>query len=117
MQEKSQFSREYGIFLRRLRAARERAGFSQEQLALTLSHTQSTISKMERGERRVDAVVSDMCCTWNPQLGFHAKTRKRFRRSQLALVSTRCLSILRSATSVRLPAVSTAPVGQFGFGT
>ena len=62
MQEKSQFSREYGIFLRRLRTARERAGVTQEQLALTLSQTQSTISKMERGERRVDAVELYRIC-------------------------------------------------------
>ena len=62
VQEKSQFSREYGIFLRRLKTSRERAGVTQEQLAVKLSQTQSTISKMERGERRVDVVELYRIC-------------------------------------------------------
>jgi ribosome-binding protein aMBF1 (putative translation factor) len=61
--EKSQFSPEYEIFLRCLRAAREKAGVTQEQLALKLSQTQSTISKMERGERRIDVVELYRICT------------------------------------------------------
>ena len=62
MPEKSQFSREYGIFLQHLKEMREMAGFTQEQLAVELRQTQSTVSKMERGERRIDAVELYRIC-------------------------------------------------------
>lgn len=50
------------MFLRQLRAARERVGLSQEQLAQTLRATQSFISKCERGERRLDLVELRAWC-------------------------------------------------------
>jgi transcriptional regulator with XRE-family HTH domain len=49
-------SAEYAVFLRRLREARRRAGFSQSEAAQRLGKPQSFISKCESGERRVDAV-------------------------------------------------------------
>lgn len=54
--EKSVFTRDYQIFLRHLRAARERQGITQIQLAERLGETQSTVSKCERGEKRLDIV-------------------------------------------------------------
>ncbi len=60
--EKSVFSRDYRVFLRHLRQARERAGLTQEQLARRLGQTQSFVSKCERGERRLDIVEVRRIC-------------------------------------------------------
>ncbi|HUN80509.1 MAG TPA: helix-turn-helix transcriptional regulator [Phycisphaerae bacterium] len=49
--EKSVFSKDYRVFLRHLREARENAGLTQEQLADRLGQTQSFVSKCERGEQ------------------------------------------------------------------
>jgi ribosome-binding protein aMBF1 (putative translation factor) len=53
---KTVHSEEYRAVLRVLQAAREEAGLTQEQLALRLGETQSFVSKVERGERRLDIV-------------------------------------------------------------
>lgn len=59
---RSVFTKDYRVFLRRLRAARKRAGLTQKQLAERLHQTQSFISKCERGERRLDVVeLHDFC--------------------------------------------------------
>ena len=47
---------EYHRFLARLRAARERAGLTQADVAKRLRKPQSYVSKCEAGERRVDVV-------------------------------------------------------------
>lgn len=60
--EKSITSYEYGIFLRELRAVRERSGLTQIDLATRLGETQSFISKCERGERRLDVVELRAFC-------------------------------------------------------
>ena len=60
--EKSIYSREYKVFLEELRNARERSSLTQAQLAEKLGMTQSMISKMERGERRIDAVELRHIC-------------------------------------------------------
>jgi transcriptional regulator with XRE-family HTH domain len=54
--DKTLHSKEYGAVLRVLQGAREEAGLTQEQLALRLGETQSFVSKVERGERRLDIV-------------------------------------------------------------
>jgi transcriptional regulator with XRE-family HTH domain len=59
---KSIFSKQYRIFLRHLRAARQRAGLTQDELAERLGQTQSFISKCERGERRLDIVEVKISC-------------------------------------------------------
>lgn len=46
----------YALFRKRLRAARESAGLSQEQTAQRLGKPQSFVSKCESGERRVDVI-------------------------------------------------------------
>jgi predicted transcriptional regulator len=48
--EKSVFSKDYRVFLRQLRLAREGSGLTQEQLARRLGKTQSFISKCELGD-------------------------------------------------------------------
>lgn len=60
--DKSIYSKDYGVFLRHLRKARERSGLTQAELARRLSATQSFISKCERGERRLDIVEVRRIC-------------------------------------------------------
>jgi transcriptional regulator with XRE-family HTH domain len=52
--EKSIYSREYQVMLRLLREARSDAGLTQLDLAKRLRLTQSLVSKIERGDRRLD---------------------------------------------------------------
>ena len=52
--DKTLYSKEYGAVLRVLQEAREEAGLTQEQLAMRLGESQSFVSKVERGERRLD---------------------------------------------------------------
>ncbi len=54
--EKSIYSHEYSLFLKQLRQAREDKGLTQIELAESLGQTQSFVSKVERGERRLDIV-------------------------------------------------------------
>jgi len=60
--EKSPFSKEYRLFLCHLRDARVEAGLTQQRLAQRLGETQSFISKVERGERRLDVVELRAFC-------------------------------------------------------
>ena len=46
-----------------LRRAREEAGLTQEDLGGRLGQTQSWVSKVERGERRLDVVELKAFCT------------------------------------------------------
>lgn len=59
---KSIFTKEYALFLHRLRSARRQAGFTQEQMAERLNLTQSFVSKCERGERRIDVIELRAFC-------------------------------------------------------
>ena len=59
---KSVFSKDYKRFLTQLRAARERAGLTQEEVARRLGQTQSWVSKCERGERRIDVLELRAFC-------------------------------------------------------
>lgn len=52
----STYSRDYRQMLRRLRAARRTAGLSQQKVGKVLGMSQSQVSKIERGERRIDPV-------------------------------------------------------------
>lgn len=53
---KSVFSDRYNLFVKALVRARKASGITQAQLASKLDKPQSYISKIERGERRVDVV-------------------------------------------------------------
>lgn len=53
---KSIHSSEYKSVIRKLREARETAGLTQQEAAEKLGKPQSYISKIERGERRIDIV-------------------------------------------------------------
>ncbi len=60
--EKSIYSHEYSIVRELLRNAREDAGLTQTEVAERLGQTQSFVSKVERGERRLDVVELRAFC-------------------------------------------------------
>ncbi|MBS0307936.1 MAG: helix-turn-helix transcriptional regulator [Proteobacteria bacterium] len=53
---KTRYSSAYGLFLAKIKAARNEAGLTQAQLAAVLQKPQSFIAKVEAGERRIDIV-------------------------------------------------------------
>ncbi len=56
MEKKSIHTREYDTFLRLLKRAREDAQLTQVDLANALERSQSFVSKIERGETRLDII-------------------------------------------------------------
>ena len=54
--EKSIYTREYAAFLRLLRRTREEASLTQVGLAEVIEKSQSFVSKVERGETRLDII-------------------------------------------------------------
>jgi transcriptional regulator with XRE-family HTH domain len=61
--EKSIYSREYSLFLELLRTTRENEDLTQAEVARRLDQTQSFVSKVERGERRLDIVELRAFCS------------------------------------------------------
>lgn len=59
---KSIHTREYAVLLRLLRQAREAAGLTQVEVAKKLKQSQSFVTKMERGDRRLDVVQLRTIC-------------------------------------------------------
>ena len=51
---KSHYTKEWEVLLELLRDLREAQGWTQEQLAKKLGRPQSTVSKIEAGERKLD---------------------------------------------------------------
>lgn len=54
--DKSIYSRDHKFLIEQLKKAREEAGLDQKKVAKLLSGTQSYISKIESGQRRVDII-------------------------------------------------------------
>jgi len=54
--EKTIYAPEYAVVLRLFREAREQSGLTQVELAERLGQTQSFVSKIERGDRRLDLI-------------------------------------------------------------
>lgn len=61
--DKSIVSPEYSLFLEQLRKAREEKGLTQIDVAERLGKTQSFVSKVERGERRLDVMELRAFCS------------------------------------------------------
>lgn len=59
---KSIHTKDYATFLKLLIELRRRAGLTQVQLGQKLPFEQPAISKIERGERRVDIIELKMIC-------------------------------------------------------
>ena len=62
MMRKSTHTKEYSIFLQLLIETRQRKGLTQVQLGQELPFEQPALSKIERGERRVDIIELKMIC-------------------------------------------------------
>lgn len=62
MMRKSVHTRDYAIFLALLIEFRHRASLTQAQLGQQLPFEQPAISKIERGERRVDVIELKLIC-------------------------------------------------------
>jgi transcriptional regulator with XRE-family HTH domain len=62
MMRKSIHTKDYAAFLELLTEARRRTGVTQAQLAEKLLIEQPGISKIERGERRLDVIELKMIC-------------------------------------------------------
>jgi transcriptional regulator with XRE-family HTH domain len=60
--KKSIHTSEYAAVLRLLRADREASGVTQVELAERLGTTQSHVSKIERGEARLDVIQLRTVC-------------------------------------------------------
>ena len=56
------YTPEYQTFLTELRAAREKAGVTQEELARRLNKSQSFVTKAETGDRRLDIAQLVLIC-------------------------------------------------------
>ncbi len=54
--DKTIYSKEHRYLVKQLKKARKEAGLSQEQVANLLHRTQSYISKIESGQRKIDIV-------------------------------------------------------------
>jgi transcriptional regulator with XRE-family HTH domain len=83
MMRKSVHTRDYATFLELLIEIRHRTGLTQAQLGKQLPFEQPAISKIERGERRVDVIELKMICD---QLGislldFIAELEKRLAKN------------------------------------
>lgn len=65
--QKSLVTKEYQLFLAFLKDVRQSVGQTQEHLAKKLKTTQSFVSKVERGERRIDVIELRF---WARGLGF-----------------------------------------------
>ena len=67
-------SKEYQTTIRRLKEARLEVGFKQEEVAMKLGKPQSYVSKIERGERRVDiAELSALAKIYKKSLDYFVK--------------------------------------------
>jgi transcriptional regulator with XRE-family HTH domain len=62
MMRKSTHTKEYSIFLQLLMETRQKMGLTQVQLGQELPFEQPALSKIERGERRVDIIELKMIC-------------------------------------------------------
>lgn len=60
--EKSIYTKEYEVLLKLLRSRREKSGLTQVELAERLEQSQSYVSKVERGDRRLDLIQLRTIC-------------------------------------------------------
>ena len=60
--EKSIYTDEYSLLLEQLAALRQKSGVTQVELAQRLGQSQSFISKVERGDRRLDVIQLRTIC-------------------------------------------------------
>ena len=80
--DKTIYTREYAVVLRLLREARKEAGLTQTELAKKLKQSQSFVTKVERGDRRLDIIqLRTMCQTFGLTLAEFVSRLERALRS------------------------------------
>lgn len=62
MMEKSIYTMNYDLFRCLLRTVREEQKLTQTEVAIRLEETQTFVSKVERGERRLDVIELQAWC-------------------------------------------------------
>jgi len=71
---KTIYSKEHKYIVEQLKKAREETGLSQEQVAKILNKTQSYISKIESGQRKVDVIqLKEFAKIYKKNLDFFLK--------------------------------------------
>ncbi len=71
---KSIFSKDHKYLISQLKKAREEAGLEQEEVAGFLNKTQSYVSKIESGQRRIDIVqLKQFAKIYKKELDFFIK--------------------------------------------
>jgi transcriptional regulator with XRE-family HTH domain len=85
LRDKSNFGKEYGLFLATLRRFREDSGRTQTEVAEFMKRDQSVVSKCERGERRIDIIELRSYCR---AIGIELRTFIDALERELAQAST-----------------------------
>lgn len=82
--DKSIWTSEYAVLLELLRETRESAGLTQVELAKKIKQSQSFVSKIEIGERRLDLIqLRSMCLTLGTTLSaFVAQLEQRLSKKK-----------------------------------
>ena len=72
--KKSIHTKEYAVFVERLKTARLEAGLTQSEVAKKLHRPQSHISNIETGQQRVDIVeLKRFAKMYNKDIGYFVK--------------------------------------------
>jgi transcriptional regulator with XRE-family HTH domain len=80
----------YRQLLLRLREARQKAGLTQAEVAQRLRRPQSFVSKIEAGERRVDAIeLQDLATIYRRSVAWFLRWGRARRSGRSADVATR----------------------------
>ena len=71
---KAIYSKDHKYIVEQLKKARQEAGLKQEQVAKILKRTQSYISKIESGQRRIDIItLKDFAKVYKKDINFFLK--------------------------------------------
>ena len=71
---KSIFSRDHKLLIQKLKKARDDSGLEQEDVARLLRKTQSYVSKIESGQRRIDIIqLKEFARIYKKPLSFFIK--------------------------------------------
>jgi len=72
--DKTIYTKDHKFIIEQLKKARVDAGFDQEKVAELLGKTQSYVSKIEAGQRRIDIVqLKEFAKIYKKELGYFIK--------------------------------------------
>jgi transcriptional regulator with XRE-family HTH domain len=72
--DKTIYTKDHKFIIEQLKKARNDAGFDQEKVAELLGKTQSYVSKIETGQRRIDIVqLKEFAKIYKKELGYFIK--------------------------------------------